>query len=98
MRLELVDDSPRHINGDGKTDALAVGHDGGVDPDNLPIHIEKRTTAVSGINGRIGLDKIVVGSGTEGATLGTDDPGCDRLFKPEGAANGHHPAAHRKGV
>ena len=62
MGLELVDDSAGHINGDGKTNALAVGYDGGVDPDNLTVHIKERSTAVSGINGRIGLDKIVIGS------------------------------------
>jgi hypothetical protein len=60
----------------------------------IPTHIQKRPAAVSGINGCIGLDEIVVGSGAERAAFGADDPRSYRLFKPEGTANGHHPVAH----
>ena len=87
MRLELVDDSLGHVNGDGKTDALTVCDNSGVDPDHLAIHVQKRSAAVSRIDRGICLNKIVIGSGTEGASFGADDPCGDGLLKTEGAAN-----------
>ena len=96
MLLELTDNSLRQINGDGKADPLALGNNGGVDANDFPIHVQQRSTAVSRVDRRIGLDKIIIGPAADHPTLGADNPGGYRLLQTKRTADGHHPAAHRQ--
>ena len=62
LLFQLVEDLFGHIARDGKSDPLAAGNDGGVDPDHLSLEINERPSAIAGIDRRIGLQKIVIRS------------------------------------
>ena len=75
----------------GKTDALPLGDDGGINADDFTFHIQERSAGVAGIDGGIGLDKIVIRSGPDDPAFGTDDAGGDGAIQAEGIADGHDP-------
>jgi hypothetical protein len=81
------------INGDGESDALAAGENGRVDPDHFSFEINQGASAVSGIDGGIGLNKIVIRPGPDYPTFGTDDAGRNRMVQAEGIADSHYPIA-----
>ena len=57
------------IDLDREPDVLGLVRSRRVDPDDLPVHVEQRSTGVPGVDGRIGLDHVVVHAGLVGATL-----------------------------
>ena len=91
--LELGDDLGGHVDRDGKPDALAVGDDGRVDAHHLAVQVQQRSAAVARVDGGVGLDEIVIGTGADDAALGADDAGRNGLLQAEGTADGHHPFA-----
>ena len=57
---QLVVNRDHGVGGHGEADALvaaATGVDGGVDADDLAIHVDQRTAGVAGVDGRIGLNE-----------------------------------------
>ena len=82
------------VDGNGKTDTLPAGRDGGVDADHLTVEIEERPAGVARIDEGIALDEVVVGARTDGTFLGRDQPvGHRGEFETEGIADGDHPIA-----
>lgn len=60
---QIIHDLFSQIDGDGKTDsdiASAGAGDGAVDPDHLAIDIEQGAATIAGVDGSIGLDKILI--------------------------------------
>src|SRR5215471_11668193 len=51
------------ISWDGEANPLSGGDDGGVNAHHLPVHVEQWSTRVPWINGRIGLDKVIIRTG-----------------------------------
>jgi len=88
---QLGDDVLGHGGGDGKADPLTRGHDGGVDADDLAVEVDQRTTGVPRIDGGVGLDEVVKGSGADDPALGADDTERDGVFQAEGIADGQNP-------
>ena len=62
--LQLLSfDGARHIDGDGKADThvtAALAENGRVDPDDVAVKIDQRAAGVTRIDGRVGLDKVLV--------------------------------------
>ena len=66
------------------------GDDSGVDADHLASRVEKRTAAVARIDGCVGLDKLVIGTGTNISLLGAHDSRRHSMGKPERVTDGDH--------
>ena len=89
------------IDGNRKPDALeaaGIAGNGRVDADDLAAQVAQRATAVAGIDGRVGLQKIlkadrVVAQFKIVPPAGTDDAERDRMAEAEGAADGKHEVA-----
>ncbi len=96
--LELAEDVLGHIDGRGETQTLARCHDGGVDPYDLALHVDERATRVSRVDGRIGLDEVVIGSGTDDPRLGGNDPLGEGVTEAEGIAQGNDPLPDLQGI
>jgi len=92
--LKLGGDLLGHVDRDCKPDPLAGGDDGRVDAHDFPLQVDQRASAVAGVDGGVGLDEVVVGTGADHPPLGADDPRRHRLFQSEGTADGHDPVAH----
>src|SRR5580658_5243902 len=101
---EIVVDVNDGVRRHGETDALVAGRlrvDGRVHADHFAVHVQQRAAGVAGIDGSIRLDKVLELPGrtlVDGAVLGRDDAGRNRLRKGEGAADGFHPVAHLRHV
>ena len=74
LLLELDDDLLGDVGGDGEADAdvaaaagEARGHDAGVDADDLAPHVDERAAAVAAVDGRVGLDEVLVALGVDRA-------------------------------
>ena len=91
--LELGDDVVGEVAGHGEADALAGSDDGGIDADDLTLHIQKGTAGVAGVNGAVGLQEVVKGAGVDAAALGRKNAGGDGMVKTEGVADGEEPFA-----
>ncbi len=96
--LELEDDFLSHVRGDGEADAdapaaHAPGQDVAVDADDLALHVDERPAGVAPVDGRVGLDEVlvVVVAQAELAALGADDPRRDGVLHAEGIADGQDP-------
>ena len=77
----------------------------GVDTHQLATRIDKRTTRVTGVDGRIGLDETldrevlgVVRQRTQRACLGTHDTGRDGRLQVVGRTDGQHPLTQTQGI
>src|SRR5262249_53163658 len=60
----------------GQADALeAAGAalDGGVDADDLALQVDQRAAGVAGVDGRVGLDEVLVHVHVQATALGADD-------------------------
>ena len=81
-----------HVRGNGEANAhVAAGlrQDRGVDADQLAAQVDQRAARVARVDGRIGLDEVLVTLWVDaGAASGTDDPGGDGVLQPEGIADG----------
>ena len=82
-----------HVRGDREADAGAPGDDRGVDPDHLALHVHERTAGVAGIDGGVGLQKVVERTLVELPRLGADDAGGDRGLQTERRAHREDPVA-----
>ena len=71
--------------------------DGGVQADHLAVEVDERTAAGAGIDGRVGLQKILDANGPAQADLaalaGADDAVRDRLVQAKGTAECQDPLA-----
>jgi len=86
----------RHVDGDREADAdvaAALAVDRAVDADHLTADVEQRPAGVAGIDGRVGLNEIVVRPGSDRPSLGADDAGGDGLAETERIADREHPIA-----
>ena len=54
----LGHDRPGHVDRDGEADAVAVGGDRGVDPDDVAVGVEQRAAGVAGVDRGVGLDQV----------------------------------------
>ena len=91
IALEIRNEFLGFIDGDGKTDAAALAgfrKNHGVDPYDLALHIKKRTAAVAGVNGSVGLDEIIKRARADSAVFGADDSDRDGVAQAEGIADG----------
>ena len=82
------------MDGDGKTDSdvpAGATHDRGVDADQFAAQVDQGAAGISGVNGGIGLDEILVAVVVEYAAAAecADDPGSDGLTQAEGVADRH---------
>ena len=89
--LQLFDDLLGHGGGDGEAEPLARGDDGRVDAHHLAVQVDQRSAGVARVDGRVGLDEVVVGTGPEHPALGRDDACGDRVAQAEGVADGQDP-------
>ena len=68
MFLALVNHIFGHVDRNGETDAnvaAALAENGGVDADHFPFQVEEGAAGVARVDGRVGLDKITIGSITD---------------------------------
>ncbi len=98
LGLQLGNDGFGDIAGSGKPDALAGGHDGGVDADHLSLKIEQGAAAVARVDGGVGLEEVVIGTGADNPALGADNPLGDGMTQAKGVAHGHDPVSYLDGV
>ena len=103
MLEDLLEHTAHGVRGDGKADALAaagLGKNEVVDADDLPADVDERTARVSGVDGRIGLEKIVGHLAGEQTLARTDDALRDRFLQTEGIAHREDELAdaHRVGI
>src|SRR6476646_9592629 len=93
---------PHHVGRNRKSDALrpaAAGEDGGIDADEMPVHVDQRTAGIAGIDCGIGLDEeLIVGDADLRAREGRDDAARHRLPYAERIADGEHEVAHFESV
>src|SRR5437867_3573997 len=82
----------------GEPDAFVTarpGEDRSVDADELPFEVHQRAAGVPRVDGRIGLDEVlIVRDAHIAAPQGADDAHRDGLRKPEGAADRQDDVAH----
>ena len=60
---QAVHDVAREVGGDGEADALeaaAAAEDRGVEADQAALHVDERAARVARVDGRIGLDEVLV--------------------------------------
>jgi sec-independent protein translocase protein TatC len=86
------------VDGNGEADAHAAagaGVDGGVDADEVAVHVDQRAAGVAGVDRRVGLDEVLEGGQAQAAAAqGADDARGHRLADVEGVADGQHRVAH----
>src|SRR6516165_507038 len=66
--LELRDHGLHRVGGnvEGNAHRAAGGReDGGVDPDDVTVHVEGRAAGIALVDGRVDLNKVVVGAGAD---------------------------------
>mmetsp|Transcript_23952 Transcript_23952/g.43696 ORF Transcript_23952/g.43696 Transcript_23952/m.43696 type:complete len:509 (-) Transcript_23952:2323-3849(-) len=94
--LQLVDHAGHHVRGHGKADAngAAIGRqDRRVHTDHFAIHVKERTARVAPVDGRVGLDVVVIGA-AQRPIARRHDPCGHRKPLTERVAHGHDPIAH----
>src|SRR5215510_13062133 len=91
---DLLHDPSRHVDrhSEANPDIPASGRKHGrVDAEELAAHIDQGSAGIPRIDGRIGLDEILVALLAEtGAAEGADNARCHSLSKAEGIADGDH--------
>src|SRR5262249_42137329 len=100
---QLIDDGLAQVAGDGQPDALeAAGAalDGRVDADHLALEADQRPAGVAGVDGRVGLQEVLVHVHPQGPRLAGDDAVRHRAGQAEGGADGQDavPDLHRPAV
>ena len=98
---EFVADPLGQIDRHGKADAFAtaaVGRDGRVDADDLSLQVDQRSTAVTRIDGGIGLQVILALGDADSARLGRDDADRHRFLESERRSDCQHPITNLQGV
>ena len=97
MPEELVDHGADHVRGHGEADAdiaAARRDDGGVDADQLALGVDQRAAGVAGVDGRVGLDEVLVAAARDPAAAErADDARGDGLAEAERVADGEHEVA-----
>src|SRR5262249_49753940 len=61
--LKLVHDLTNHVDGNGESYSLiaaGLGKDGGIDTDQLTLDVDQRASRVSGIDGGVGLNEVLI--------------------------------------
>ena len=93
---------PHHVGRNRKSDALrsaAARKDGGVDADEMAVHIDERTAGIAGIDGGVGLnEELVVGDADLRAGERRDNAARHRLPHAERIADGEHEVADFEAV
>src|SRR4051794_22124062 len=93
VSLELFVNSSDGVAGDGKPDAFTTARlrkDEGVHADDVSVHVNQRTTAVSGIDGSIGLDVDHGSSRVDLAGHGANHAHADGIIEAERTAEREH--------
>src|SRR5213078_5297454 len=62
----------------------------GVDPDGLALGVDERAAAVARVDGRVGLDEVIVRSLADHASGRAHDARGHGLLEPERVADRHH--------
>ena len=62
-------------------------------PMTSPFQVEHRAARIAAVDGGVGLQKIVVGTGIDIASARRDDAGRHGAAQAEGIADGDHPVA-----
>src|SRR5262249_20502411 len=92
MRHELLHDAARHVDRyreAAAASAAARTDDRRVDADELAAQVDERAAGIARIDGRVGLDEVLVVLDVEaGAAERADDSGGDGLAEAEGIADG----------
>src|SRR5262245_26024900 len=94
LLLQLGDDLLRQVDRDGEPDAdvaAAAAEDRGVDPDGFTTCIQKRSARVARVDGRVGLDEVVVGTLVDVSPERAHDPGRHGVLEPERIPDRNHP-------
>src|SRR5438105_6999921 len=98
---ELGGDALDHVDGNAEGDAAVAARvrgDGCVDADDLAVQVDKRSAARAGVDGGVGLKKVLDADGGSQADLaalaGADDAVRDRLIESKRTADGQHPLAN----
>src|SRR5262245_35501556 len=92
--LELRSDLFGHVDRNGESDSLSRSDDRRVDTHDLTFCVDERATAVARVDRGIGLNEIVIRSGSNHPSLGTDNPGGHCLFQPKWADDVDDPTTH----
>ena len=92
--LDLLKQRTCKADGDCESDAVSLGVNRCVDPNNSAVEVEERSSRVAGIDGSVSLDEIVVGAGADASRHGAHNPHRDCLRETEGVSNGNDPIAH----
>src|SRR5215467_6057196 len=99
--LELIDHRKRSLRWHREADAdgSAGGRDDcSVDADDLALEVEQWTARIAAIDGGVGLDVVVVGTGVDVAIARRDDAGRDSAAEAERVADRDHPFAEPQTV
>src|SRR5262249_33250026 len=94
--LELIDHRHGGFRRHRKADAdRAAGRrdDCGIDADHLAVEVEQGAAGIAAVDGRVGLNVVVVGTGIDVAVARRDDAGGDAAAEAERVADGDNPFA-----
>src|SRR5499426_775948 len=94
LLLELRSDLLRHVDRDRESDSLSRNDDRRVDTHDLALCVDEGSTAVARVDRGIGLNEIVIRSGSNHPSLGTDNPGGHCLFQSKWTADSDDPTTH----
>ena len=97
--IGLPHEGAHQIGGDGKADtvgAARAGHDPGVDPDQIAIHVNQRPARVAGVDRGVGLNEIAqpLSGGGTAARQPRHDAAADGLPHAKGVADGQRQFTH----
>src|SRR5689334_4704154 len=93
---DLVVDSLHEIAGDRESEAFAatgLGQDKSIDADHASVRVNQRSAAVTGIDGRVGLNISHEVVGMELACCGADNSHTDRALQAQRVSESHHQLA-----
>ena len=94
--LELIDHRERGLRRHREADADRAARrrdDRGVDADHFAVEVEQRAARIAAIDGGVGLDVVVVGTGIDVAVARRHDAGGHRAAEAERIADRDHPFA-----
>src|SRR5262245_24211772 len=89
--LELRSDLFSHVDRDRESDSLSRSDDRRVDTHDFAFCVDEWATAVARVDRSIGLNKIVIRSGSDHSSLGTDNPRGHCLFQSKWTTDGDDP-------
>src|SRR5690606_18254486 len=91
-----IGDVPYHVAGNRKADTLIASsarRDGRTNADDFAFQVHQRSAAIAGIDGRIGLNEVLVVRNTNATTFGADNSRRDGIEQFERTADRQHPFA-----